>query len=87
MLGEPRPNKPDPEANPRAECVHPPPAWHHHGWGAALWLHLHPAVLHPQLHLVITDILHVWLPVPGVPHPSGYLLRDHCAPLLFPPLC
>jgi hypothetical protein len=31
----------------------------HHGRGAPLRLHLHTALLRPQLHLVLTDLLHV----------------------------
>jgi hypothetical protein len=31
----------------------------HHGWRAPLRLHLHTALLRPQLHLVLTDLLHV----------------------------
>ena len=37
----------------------PAHSWHHHGRCPPLWMHLHPALLRPQLHLVLADILHV----------------------------
>ena len=46
----------------------PAHSWHHHGRCPPLWLHLHPALLRPQLHLVLADILHV-----SHQHSSSYI--------------
>ena len=42
----------DPASDPGAVVLHQTPPGHHHGGHPALRLHLYPALLHPQLHLV-----------------------------------
>lgn len=36
---------------------------------------------------VSSDVLHVWLPFPGLHHPAYYLLRGNCSALLLPFMC
>lgn len=45
-------NKPDPPSNPWTVILHKAYSWYSNGRDTALWLHLHPAFLHSQQHLV-----------------------------------
>merc|ERR1712107_460290 len=49
--------------------------------------YLYPVVLHPEQHLVQSDLLHVRVPLPRVRHSDHHLLRDHHPPLLLSSLC
>lgn len=48
----PRAHQSDPSADSRAVFLHQAPPWNRDGRDPALRMHLHPAVLHPQQHLV-----------------------------------
>lgn len=49
-------------------------------------MHLHSTVLHSQLSLVKSDVLHVRFPVPGVRDPGDHMLGDHDPAVLLPPV-
>lgn len=83
-LGAPSAHQPDTTSHPRSDGIHPAVARHHHGRRSALWLYLHPAILHPELALVLTDVLHVRFPVPSVHYPRNHLLGDDDTALLLP---
>lgn len=79
-------NEPDSTSDSRAKYLHAADSWHRHGWCFALWMYFHTALFRPQLHLVIADLLHVWIPILGFCHLDHYLLGDDYSALLFPPL-
>ncbi|KAG8144644.1 putative Transmembrane 9 superfamily member protein [Naja naja] len=81
----PRADKPDSSPDPRTILFHQACAGHHHGWHPALWVHLHPALFHPEQHLVSPNVLHVWLPVLSLYHSPDYLFGGHHPALLLPP--
>lgn len=84
--GKSRPNEQDPSSDPGAEHLHAASPWQRDGRRATLRLHIHTALLHPQLDLVLPDLLHVWILVSGVFDPLHHLLRDYHPALLLPPL-
>lgn len=60
-------------------------AGHRHGWDPAFRLHFYSALLCLALHLVLSNLLHVWIPVRCLCHPHHHLLRGyHPAVLLSP---
>lgn len=52
-----------------------------------LRVHLHSTVLHPELAVVEPDVLHVWIPLLGVPDPRHHLLGNHDFVVLLPSMC
>lgn len=80
-------HQPDPAPNSGPIDLHPTDPRHHHGWRPAVRLHLHPAVLHPELALVQPNVLHVRFPVSGVLDSGHHLLRNDHPAVLFPPVC
>eukprot|EP00036_Acanthoecidae_sp_10tr_P016848 CAMPEP_0206308858 /NCGR_PEP_ID=MMETSP0106_2-20121207/12079_1 /ASSEMBLY_ACC=CAM_ASM_000206 /TAXON_ID=81532 /ORGANISM="Acanthoeca-like sp., Strain 10tr" /LENGTH=732 /DNA_ID=CAMNT_0053739917 /DNA_START=132 /DNA_END=2325 /DNA_ORIENTATION=+ len=66
------PHQPDSAADPTAVAVHPVLAGGADGWHPAVWVHLHPALLHPELDLGPQAVLRFWVSLPSLCHP----LRD-----------
>lgn len=79
-------HEPDSSTDSHAEYLHETAPLHHHGWGATLRMHIHPAVLHSEQHLVTSNLLHVWLLVSCVCHPCHHMFRNSRALVLLPPV-
>ena len=54
-----RAHQSDPSPDPRAVILHSPIAGNCDGWSPAVWLYLHPAILHSQQYLVSVCVC-VW---------------------------
>jgi len=76
----------DPSSGPRSERLYPPGSGNRNGWCPALRLHFYPAIFHPQLSVVQSNLLHVWFPVRRLCDSLHHLLRNDYSTLLFPPL-
>merc|ERR1719324_1971403 len=84
--GASRAEEPHSTADSATAAVHAHAAVGFHGWHPPLWLHLHPALLHPHQHLGPQAVLRVWFSLHCVSDSRHHHHRvDHPA-LLLPPL-
>lgn len=83
-IGAPCKDQPDPQADTGAVHLHPTHTRNNHGRSVTLRLHLHPIILHPELDMVVADVLHVRVSVSCVYNSRDNLRRDHNTLVLLP---
>lgn len=79
-------NQPDTSSNTRSVHLHSADAGNCHGWYTSVWMHIHPALLHPKQPLVEPDVLHVRLLVLSIYNSRYNLQRDYHITVLLPPV-
>ena len=56
------PNQSHPAPCSRTSVLHATHSGYYNGRHSTVWLHFYPTLFHSQLHLVASNLLHVWLP-------------------------
>lgn len=79
-----RQNEPNTKANPRTIDLHPTVTGNSDGRRTSIRLHLHPAVFHPKLDMVLANVLHVRLSLSSVHNTGDNMRRDDYFAVLFP---
>lgn len=82
--GASRSNESNTSPDTRSINLHTTNSRHRYGRRSAIWLHLHPVVLHSELTVVQSDVLYVWIPLSGVSHTDHNLFGDNNLAVLFP---
>lgn len=82
--GASRSNQSDTSSDTRSVNLHTAHSRYRYGWRSTIWLHLHPVILHLELAVVKSVVLHVWIPLPGVPYTNHNLFGDNNLAVLFP---
>ena len=79
-------NEPNTKTNSWPKFLHTTNTRNSNGGNSSLWMHLHTTLLRSQLHLVVSDLLYVWILIPRVSYSDHNMFwNDHFA-LLFPPM-
>lgn len=86
-LGTPCTHQSNTTSHPRPVNLYSTVARHHNGWCSAFRLYIYPTVLHPELTVVVSDVLHVWFSVSSLYNFSNNLFRDYSIAVLLPLMC
>lgn len=79
-----RPDQPNPPPSAWPKLVHTTDTRHRDGRRFAIWMHFYPAILHFELDLVQSNVLHVRIPLPRLHHLGHHLFGNYSSSLLFP---